>query len=241
VLSERGGLAGQLEKLDPVALPDLRCDQLGRGVGVAARALYPDLAGAQRALERKEGAELPVVLEAVLVACLAAASRSARQRAAMKPVGASSGTWRRPCAFILWSNWTALRISLGATLAANVSAPRICGANDLTYRPTHPRTAENPAYRPWPHAGSPWTHSWRVDPVHPACVLLGGQRPETDHLARAVDDAELRECAPALQVVLVSTGAVRGTAKIRRKSPSASPSCSPQTAGLAFPVPRCGG
>ena len=31
--------------------------------------------------------------------------------------------------------------------------------SDAAYRPTHPRTAENPAYRPRPHAGSPWTHS----------------------------------------------------------------------------------
>jgi hypothetical protein len=60
------------------------------------------------------------------------ASRYGRQRAAMKPVGASSGTWRRPSAFIVCSNCTALRISLGATLAANLSAPRICGAKDRT-------------------------------------------------------------------------------------------------------------
>ena len=51
------------------------------------------------------------------------ASRYGRQRAGMKSIGASSGTWRRPSRFIARSSWMAARISLGATLAANVSAP----------------------------------------------------------------------------------------------------------------------
>ena len=69
-LREPAGLAGQLQQLGPVALPHLRCDQIGRRVGVTAGAFHPDLARAQRALEREQHAQLPVVLEQLLVPLL---------------------------------------------------------------------------------------------------------------------------------------------------------------------------
>ena len=92
-LGERGGLAGQLQQIGPVALPHLGWDQVGSRVGVAAGAFHPDLAGAQSALEREQHTQLPIVLEQVLVPGLAGgASRYGRQRAATNPSDASSGT-----------------------------------------------------------------------------------------------------------------------------------------------------
>jgi hypothetical protein len=60
--------AGELKDFRSLRRPRLGGDEVGGRVGVAPRPPHPDLARAQAALEGEQHAQLPVVLEEVLVA-----------------------------------------------------------------------------------------------------------------------------------------------------------------------------
>jgi hypothetical protein len=66
-LSERAGHLGAGECFFSLRGPVLDGDEVGGGVGVAARSLDPDLPGAQRTPQREQDAQLAVVLVEVLL------------------------------------------------------------------------------------------------------------------------------------------------------------------------------
>ena len=109
-------------------------DQVGGGVGVAAGTLHPDLPGAQRRPEGEQDAQLPVVLEGVLVAggpgrrqVGLPAGRDEAHRGVCRERGGGprrslSAAARRRSGFRWATRWP-----------RSSAAPSTCGANERTW------------------------------------------------------------------------------------------------------------